>query len=130
MEFEKFKKHIDRILNTREKEEKLSKCIEENLATLTYCIVDLSSEVCTSVEELLADYYDCYYEIQGKQENDISWWIYEDEENRKFYIQNEDDSEEEIDLRTTKQFWEYLEREKERKLKNETVGKTKTNIDT
>lgn len=29
MEFEKFKKHIDRILNTREKEEKLSKCIEK-----------------------------------------------------------------------------------------------------
>ena len=35
MEFEKFKKHIDRILNTREKEEKLSKCIEENLSTST-----------------------------------------------------------------------------------------------
>ena len=119
MEFEKFKKHIDRILNTREKEEKLSKCIEENLSTSTYCIVDLSSDVSSSVEELLADYYDCYFEILGKQKNDISWWLYSDEDKRKIYTKNDDGSEKETDLRTIEQFWQYLENEREKKLKNE-----------
>ena len=110
MEFEKFKKHIDRILNTREKEEKLSKCIEENLSTSTYCIVDLSSDVSSSVEELLADYYDCYFEILGKRENDISWWIY----SCLLYT-----SPSPRDRRTIEQFWQYLENEREKKLKNE-----------
>ena len=33
------------------------------------------------------------FEILGKRENDISWWIYSDEDKRKIYIKNEDGSE-------------------------------------
>ena len=63
MDFEIFKKHIERIQQTEEKEEILSKCIEDNLATSTRCIIDISGDVIVSVIELLADYYDCYYEV-------------------------------------------------------------------
>ena len=87
MDFEIFKKHIERIQQTEEKEEILSKCIEDNLATSTRCIIDISGDVIVSVIELLADYYDCYYEIQGVSENDISWWLYS--EDRILYINDE-----------------------------------------
>lgn len=129
MEFETFKKHIDRIQNTREKEEKLSDCIEENLASSTYCIVDIAGEVCTSVEELLADYYDCYYEIQGVKENDISWWLYESEEHRKIYIENKNGNKEEINLATIEDFWKYLEENRIRKM-TEKNNEHKTKTDT
>ena len=45
MDFEIFKKHIERIQQTEEKEEILSKCIEDNLATSTRCIIDISGDV-------------------------------------------------------------------------------------
>lgn len=128
MEFETFKKHIDRIQNTREKEDKLSDCIEENLATSTHCIVDIAGDVCTSVEELLADYYDCCYEIQGVKDNDISWWIYADEDKRKLYIKEKGKREKTIDLTTIEKFWKYLEENRIKKMtEKNNEYKTKTN---
>lgn len=127
MEFETFKKHINRLLLTREKEEKLSDCIEENLASSTYCIVDIAGDVCTSVEELLADYYDCQYEILGHKDNDISWWVYEDADKRKIYIKEEDGKEKTIDLSTIEKFWKYLEENRKRKnAKHNAKNKTKS----
>ena len=64
MEFEKFKRYIDVIKNTSEKEEALAKCIEQNLASNSFCIVDICSDVIASLVDLLATYYDCHYEIQ------------------------------------------------------------------
>jgi hypothetical protein len=114
MEFEKFKKHIERIRSTHKREEELSKCIEKNLATSTYCIVDLSSEVEASVVELLADYYDCHFEIQEHLDNEISWWLYEDVE-KKIYIKG-NGNEKEIDITNIKDFWRYLEDNKKSKI--------------
>lgn len=109
MNFKNFEKHIRRIIDTEKREEELSKCIEKNLSRSTYCIVDSSNEVVMSVIELLADYYDCYYEIQGVTENDISWWLYN--ENKFIYINNE-----KIDLKNLKDFWKYLEENRQRKM--------------
>lgn len=111
MEFETFKKHIECIQKTEEKEDILSKCVEDNLATSTRCIVDISGDVIVSVIELLADYYDCYYEIQGMSENDISWWLYS--EDRILYINDE-----EFNLSKLEDFWKYLENSRQEKLKN------------
>lgn len=102
MNFKNFKKHIKRIIDTEKR--------EENLSRSTYCIVDSSNEVVMSVIELLADYYDCYYEIQGVTENDISWWLYN--ENKFLYIDNI-----KIDLKNLKDFWKYLEENRQRKMK-------------
>lgn len=133
MEFETFKKHIDRILLTREKEDKLSDCIEENLSSSTYCIVDIAGDVCTSVEELLADHYDCYYEIQGVKDNDISWWLYTEKEHRKIHIKEKGKREKIIDLSTIEKLWEYLEENLNRKKaekNNENSNKNKTKNNT
>lgn len=64
MEFEKFKRYIDVINNTFEKEEALARCIEQNLVSNSFCIVDICSDLIVSLVDLLATYYDCHYEIQ------------------------------------------------------------------
>lgn len=111
MEFKIFEKHIQRIIETEKREEILSKCIEENLARSTYCIVDITNEVVMSVEELLADYYDCYFEVQGVRVNDISWWL--ENEDKIIYIDDK-----EINLNDLKDFWKYLEENRQRKMEN------------
>lgn len=122
MKFEKFKKCIESIEHTYEKEETVSKCIEQNLATNTFCIVNISEEVISSLEEMLADYYDCYYEILNHTENDISWWL--NAEERVVYIQNEDGKETEIHLEDVYAFWKYLEDNLKQKKTNK-KGKNK-----
>jgi len=119
MEFEKFKKYIESIEHTYEKEEAVSKCIEENLATNTFCIVNISEEVISSLEEMLADYYDCYYEILNHTENDISWWL--NAEERIIYTKNENGEETELHLEDVYAFWKYLE--SGRKAKHEQKSK-------
>jgi len=119
MEFEKFKKYIDTINNTHEKQDLLSKCIEENLATNTYCIVDISTDVIASLIDLLADYYNCKYERDGVDDNDISWWLYEDVE-KIIYIKDENGEEKEIPLFDTYSFWKYLEGSRNIKIKEGT----------
>lgn len=119
MEFEKFKKYIDTINNTHEKQDLLSKCIEENLATSTYCIVDISTDVIASLIDLLADYYNCKYERDGVDDNDISWWLYEDVE-KIIYIKDENGEGKKIPLLDTYSFWKYLEESRNIKIKEGT----------
>lgn len=107
MKFEKFKKYIESIVHTYEKEEAVSKCIEENLATNTFCIVNISGEVISSLEEMLADYYDCYYEILNRTDNDISWWL--NAEEKVVYVEDDDGKETELHLEDVYAFWKYLE---------------------
>lgn len=113
MEFEKFKKHITRIQNTYEREEILSKCIEENLTTSTFCIVDICEDVISSTVELLADYYDCYYDVMNHIEDDISWWL--SAEDKVIYINKK-----EVRLDDVYALWKYLEENRNQKIKNGT----------
>ena len=128
MEFEKFKKHITRIQNTYEKEEILSKCIEENLTTSTFCIVDICEDAISSVIELLADYYNCYFDVLRTTDNDISWWLYAEE--KIVYINDE-----EVHLDDIYALWEYLEENRNVKIKEGTYkslldGGVETNDET
>lgn len=132
MKFEKFKKHITRIQNTYEKEEILSKCIEENLTTSTFCIVDICEDAISSVIELLADYYNCYFDVLRTTDNDISWWLYAEE--KIVYINDE-----EVHLDDVYALWKYLEENRNIKIMEgtykslldggiETNDETKNNI--
>ena len=114
MEFDKFKNYIDVIKNTQEKQELLSKCIEQNLASNTYCIVDISGDVINALIQLLADYYNCNYEIQTHLDNEISWWLYEDVE-KIIYEKDKDGNEIQIPVHDTYSFWKYLESCKDHK---------------
>lgn len=118
MEFEKFKRYIDTINNTLEKEELISKCIEQNLSSSTFCIVDICSDVIKLLVDLLADYYNCQYEIQEHNDNEISWWLFEDVE--KIIYVNENGKEKEIQVQDAYAFWKYLEDNRQYKIKEGT----------
>lgn len=124
MEFEKFKKCIDTINNTHEKQDLLSKCMEENLSTSTYCIVDICNDVIKVLIDLLADYYNCNFEIQEVIDNDISWWLYEEVE-KVIYVK-ENGKERKIPVPDTYSFWKYLEDNRKKKMCNK-KGKKKKN---
>lgn len=123
MEFEKFKKCIDTINNTHEKQDLLSKCIEENLSTSTYCIVDICNDIIKVLIDLLADYYNCNFEIQDVLDNDISWWLYEEVE-KVIYVK-ENGKERKIPVPDTYSFWKYLEDNRKKKCNKK--GKKKKN---
>lgn len=118
MEFEKFKRYIDTINNTVEKEELISECIEQNLSSSTFCIVDICSDVIKLLVDLLADYYNCQYEIQEHNDNEISWWLFEDVE--KIIYVNENGKEKEIQVQDVYAFWKYLEDSRQHKIKEGT----------
>ena len=108
MEFEKFKRYIESIQHTYEKEETLSNCIQENITTSTFCIVDISEEVISSLVEILVDYYDCHFEVLNHKDNDIAWWLYTDE--KIIYITDEKSGKKtELHLEDVYSFWKYLE---------------------
>ena len=107
MNYYKFKKHINTIKNTLKKEKRVSDCIQKNLSTSTYCIVDICNDVIKILIDLLADYYDCNFEIQDVLDNDISWWLYEEVE-KVIYVK-ENGKERKIPVPDTYSFWKYLE---------------------
>ncbi len=49
----------------------LSVYFEKYLCSSNFCIVDTCGELSNAVMELLADYYYCYFEIQGIVDNKI-----------------------------------------------------------
>ena len=118
MEFVKFEKHINTIKNTLEKEKEVSDCIQKNLSTSTYCIVDISNEVIDSIIELLADYYDCYFDLLNSKSNDISWWLFESV--NITIIDHKKEKEEKIIVEDIHSFWEYLEDSRNKKIKKGT----------
>ena len=120
MEFVKFEKHINTIKNTLEKEKEVSDCIQKNLSTSTYCIVDISNEVIDSIIELLADYYDCYFDLLNSKSNDISWWLFESVNKVITIIDHKKEKEEKIIVEDIHSFWEYLEDNRNRKIKEGT----------
>lgn len=118
MEFEKFKKHIDRIIETERREEELSDCIEKNLAKHTFCIVDLSADVTSSLIELLADYYNCHIEFNNNiRDNEISWWL---SDNPKIIEVPDGDKMREVDITDIHDFWKYLEDNRNQKINDGT----------
>ena len=120
MEFEKFKKYIDTINNTHEKQDIISKCMEENLSTSTYCIVDICNDVIVSLIDLLAEYYNCKFERDGVVDNDISWWLYEDVEKVIYIVDHKKEKERKIQVADVYAFWKYLEKERNKKIKEGT----------
>ena len=86
--------------------------------------MDISEEVISSLVEILADYYDCYYEVLNHKDNDIAWWLYADE--KIIYITDEKSGEKtELHLEDVYAFWKYLEDGLKNKKSNKKGGKKK-----
>ena len=90
MSFPKFKYIMNKLIEFRDKKEKISDFYEKEIMTDSFCFVTLGSEVESALVNLLADEFECWYsfdkdvsnynwwEIEGYKgyENDIENWLY------------------------------------------------------
>ena len=122
MPFEKFENIMNTIIEFDKKRNRISDFIEKEISTSTYCVVDVGSEVETTLINLLADEFNCWYGKESKEdgscnwwtynkgyglENDIEYWLYSfimDEDNKCLY----DKDGNEIKVNTLKDFYNYL----------------------
>lgn len=114
MPFEKFKAIMNTIQNFNNKRERFSKFIEEEISTSTYCIVDFGSEVESTLINLLADEFKCWYSFKDRDydwwndsfgiENDIEAWLYSITDDVKTITVND----KEVDITSLESFYEFL----------------------
>ena len=114
MSFEKFKAIMSIIITFGEKRDRVSKFIEDEISTSTFCIVDFGSEVESALVNMLADEFKCWYAFQERDydwwnsttgiENDIEAWLYSiSDEPKKITIDDK-----EIDVNSLESFYEFL----------------------
>lgn len=72
MTFEKFKAIMNTIIAFDKKRDKFSSFIEEEIATSTFCLVDFGSEIESTLVNLLADEFKCWYSFGDRE--DFDWW--------------------------------------------------------
>lgn len=116
MSYGRFKKIMETIINYDKKIERISDFMEKEVAEDSYCFITLGRDVQTALINTLADEFNCWYSLSEKpishwwannknygSENDISWWLYTDPENRVIYIQGK-----EVRVKTLPKFYDYL----------------------
>ena len=133
MPYKKFKYIMKQIQNNEKKREKVSDIFEEELCSDSWCIFTFGEDIVDSLICLLADHFNCWYQVKCspsfdafKKELNIAeekvkestmpkWWdksyrrwendiaYYLYEENKKIIIDGK-----EIPINTLKQFYNYL----------------------
>lgn len=76
MSFDKFRYIMDILLDFQAKRDRFSNFIEEEISTSTSCIVDFGSEIETTLVNLLADQFNCWYAFT-ETPKEFDWWRYE-----------------------------------------------------
>lgn len=86
MSFDKFRYIMDILIDFNKKIDRFSNFIEEEISTSTFCVVDFGSEVESTLINLLADEFNCWYSFKDRDydwwndsfgiENDIEAWLY------------------------------------------------------
>ena len=74
--FEKFRYIMNILLDFQAKRDRFSNFIEEEISTSTYCIVDFGSEIETTLVNLLADQFNCWYAFT-ETPKEFDWWHFE-----------------------------------------------------
>lgn len=115
MEFKKFEKYINTIKQSEEKQRLLSKSIEQYLSSNSHCVVDICGDLTEVLTDILADYYNCWFDNQTYLSNDISWWLYEKVE-KKIY-EEKNGKKVKINVENIHSFWKYLEKSRKLKIK-------------
>ena len=113
--FDRFKKIIETIQNFDKKRERIDEFFEKEIMDTSFCMVTLGSEVSSTLINMLADEFDCWYSYRGnpthwrKNEktyhstNDIEWWLYEKDDSAEVTIGNK-----KYQVDTIGKFYDYL----------------------
>lgn len=122
MPFEKFEKIMNELLNFKSKRERISNFIETEIATSSFCVCDIGSELEDTLMYLLADEFSCWFGKESKKDgtcqwwtykgygldNDIAYWMYGFDLNSKDKKYLYDGQGNEIDITTLKDLYNYL----------------------
>ena len=73
MSFPKFKYIMNKLIEFRDKKEKISDFYEKEIMTDSFCFVTLGSEVESALVNLLADEFECWYSFD-KDISNFNWW--------------------------------------------------------
>lgn len=73
MPFPKFKFIMNKLIEMRDKKEKISDFFEKELMTDSYCYITLGAEVESALINLVADEFECWYSFHEKPEI-YDWW--------------------------------------------------------
>lgn len=117
MPFPKFKFIINKLVEFRDKKERIADFFEQEMMTDSYCYLTMGSDVEDALISLLADHFECWYsfkevenynwwEVEGYRgyENDIESWLYTyTKEPKSITINNE-----EIPIDSIEELYEFL----------------------
>ena len=114
MSFDKFRYIMNVIIEFGKKRDRFSNFIEEEISTSTYCIVDFGNEVESTLINLLADEFKCWYSFKDRDydwwndsfgiENDIEAWLYNISDEPKIIEVNGKT----VDIESLEAFYEFL----------------------
>ena len=117
MNYEKFKYIINTLLEFQKKREMISKFFEEELMEDSFCFVTFGTSVESTLVNLLADEFDCWYAYREDikdfdwwtkertygMDNDIANWLYSLDEEKAVYIDDK-----KIDITSTESLYDFL----------------------
>ena len=117
MSYEKFKGIINTLLEFQKKREMISNFFEEELMEDSFCFVTFGTSVESTLVNLLADEFDCWYTFKEDikdfnwwakertygMENDIADWLYSLDEEKAVYINDK-----KIDITSTESLYDFL----------------------
>lgn len=87
MPFEKFKHIMSALIEFRDKKERISDFFEHEMMTDSYCYLTLGSDVESSLINMLADEFECWYTFNKEAPKIYDWW------NKGYYYGFENDIE-------------------------------------
>lgn len=118
MSFEKFKAIMSTLIAFKEQKDRISDFFEKEIMSDSWCIITLGNEVESTLVNLLADEFECWYSFHEKPEvydwwdfsnkyrgfeNDIENWLYSMDDIKKVYLNKE-----EIDVTSIESLYEFL----------------------
>lgn len=73
MPFPKFKFIMNKLVEIRDKKERISDFFEKELMTDSYCYLSIGAEIEDTLICLVADEFECWYSF-NKDTEDFTWW--------------------------------------------------------
>ena len=120
MPFEKFERIMNTLIKFKDKRERISDFVEKEIATASFCVCDIGTDLETIITSLLADEFKCWFGKHSEDgncewwqykeyglDNDIEYWLYGSlSEDEKKVVYDKDGTE--IDITDLKDFYQYL----------------------